>query len=210
MQALGGARVTGAGARAACASAQPSDNRRSRKPRMYETLESLREVRLYPVAPLCDGDLSLRLAATEPLDEAAGWVPAYRFDMYLQGVRHAVGGISLRIANTDHVVMYLGHIGYHVEPAYRGRRLAARSCRLLLPLARRHGLDPLWITCNPDNWASRRTCELVGARLVEIVDVPSDNPIYLNGEPRKCRYRLDIPDGRLAPALSASCNPESL
>ena len=37
--------------------------------------------------------------------------------------------------------------------------------RLLLPLARRHGLQTVWITCNPDNWASRRTCELAGAEL---------------------------------------------
>ncbi|MCS6846739.1 MAG: GNAT family N-acetyltransferase [Anaerolineae bacterium] len=158
---------------------------------MYETLEELRGVTLFTVAPLCDGDLLLHLVGTEPLDETVGRVPTYRFDMHLQGVRHAVGGISLRIANTDHIVNYLGHIGYHVEPAYRGRHLAARSCRLLLPLARRHGLNPLWITCNPDNWASRRTCELAGARLVEIVNVPPDNPIYLGGEPRKCRYRLD-------------------
>jgi len=86
---------------------------------------------------------------------------------------------------------YLGHIGYHVEPAYRSRHLAARSCRLSLPLARRHGLHPLWMTCNPDNWASRRTCELAGARLVETVDLPPNNPIYLSGELRKCRYRLN-------------------
>lgn len=127
---------------------------------MYETLESLRGVTLLPVSPLHDGDLSLCLAEIEPLDEVIGRVPAYRFDMYLSGVSRAVGSISLRVANTHYVVNYLGHIGYHVEPAYRGRRLAARSCRLLLPLARQHGLRPLWITCNPDNWASRRTCEL--------------------------------------------------
>lgn len=161
---------------------------------MYETLEALRSVTLFCVEPLHDGELSLYLAGTETLDEVIGRVPTYRFDMRLQGVRHAVGSISLRIANTDHIVNYLGHIGYHVEPAYRGRHLAARSCQLLLPLARRHGLNPLWITCNPDNWASRRTCELAGARLVEIVDVPPDNPIYLGGEPRKCRYRLDMLD----------------
>ena len=45
------------------------------------------------------------------------------------------------------------------------------------------------ITCTPDNAASRRTCELAGAVLVEIVDVPD---IYQNGEPRKCRYRIEL------------------
>ncbi len=160
---------------------------------MYETLEELRQVTFFPVGLLRDDDLSLTLAGTEPLDERADRVPTYRFDMRLRGVACAVGSISLRVANTDHIVNYLGHIGYHVEPAYRGRHLAARSCRLLLPLARQHGLNPLWITCNPDNWASRRTCELAGAYLVEIVDVPPNNPIHIGGEPRKCRYRLDAP-----------------
>jgi tagatose 1,6-diphosphate aldolase len=62
---------------------------------------------------------------------------------------------------------------------------------LLLPLARSHGLMTIWITCNPDNFASRRTCELAGATLVEIVDLPEDNDMYQRGERQKCRYRLD-------------------
>jgi tagatose 1,6-diphosphate aldolase len=61
---------------------------------------------------------------------------------------------------------------------------------LLLPLARRHGLEILWITCDPDNIASRRTCELAGLELVEIVDVPEHMDMYQRGERRKCRYRL--------------------
>ena len=110
---------------------------------MYESLEDLRNVTFLPVGLLRDGDLYLSLAATEPLNVEMGRVPAYRFDMHLRGIRRPVGGISLRIANTAHIVNYLGHIGYHVEPAYRGRHLAARSCRLLVPLARQHGLNPI-------------------------------------------------------------------
>jgi predicted acetyltransferase len=52
-------------------------------------------------------------------------------------------------------------------------------------------LQTVWITCNPDNWASRRTCELAGAELVEIVDLPEDNDMYRKGKRRKCRYRLE-------------------
>src|SRR5215204_4797163 len=73
-----------------------------------------------------------------------------------------------------------------------GHRFAERSCRLILPLARRHGFDTLWITCNPDNVASRRTCERLGAELVGIVDVPPDNDVYERGSERKCRYRLAL------------------
>jgi len=103
-----------------------------------------------------------------------------------------VGAIGLRIGSTETIEMYYGHFGYHVYPAARGRQYAMRACRLLLPLARRHGFKTLWITCNPENIASRRTCERLGAKLVEVVPVPEDNPLYARGEIQKCRYRFDL------------------
>jgi predicted acetyltransferase len=88
------------------------------------------------------------------------------------------------------IVLYRGHIGYSVEPGYRGHHSAARSVRLLVPLAAAHGLNPVWITCDPDNLASRRTCELAGAELVEIIDIPTNEEMYQRGVRQKCRYRL--------------------
>jgi tagatose 1,6-diphosphate aldolase len=139
---------------------------------------------------LVDGDLELVLTHTFPGDEERHRVPAYRFDM-----RHAVSGdtlgqIELRIGSTPDLEMYGGHLGYRVEPAHKGNHFSARACRLLLPLARSHGLRTLWITCNPENRASRRTCELIGAEFVEIVELPPENDMYRRGERRKCRYRL--------------------
>jgi tagatose 1,6-diphosphate aldolase len=139
-----------------------------------------------------DRDLWLDLRAREPANPLRGWVPAYRFAMRLDGVDHAVGRISFRVGSTNTIEQYAGHVGYEVSAAFRGQRLAERSCRLILPLARRHGFDTLWITCNPDNVASRRTCERLGAELVDIVDVPSNNDVYELGGERKCRYRLAL------------------
>jgi tagatose 1,6-diphosphate aldolase len=102
------------------------------------------------------------------------------------------GRISLRIWTTDYFVRYVGHIAYSVAPEFRGRRYAARACKLLMPLARCHDLGSLWITCDPENIASRRTCERIGAELVEVVDVPEGTPLYDRGERQKCRYRLDL------------------
>ncbi len=141
---------------------------------------------------LIDGDLELVLAEKHPGDPAIGYVPAYKFKMRLVGQEKEIGRIELRIGNTNRIVMYGGHIGYGVAPEHRGHRYAARACRLLLPLARSHGLKTLWITCNPDNVASRRTCELAGAKFVEIVDLPEDIDMYQEGERQKCRYRLDL------------------
>ena len=141
---------------------------------------------------LSDGELELVLAARYPGDTASGRVPAYRFDMILVGSGTEVGHIDLRVGDTQRIAAYAGHIGYGVDPAHRGHRYAARACRLLLGLARRHGMQTLWITCNPDNAASRRTCEILGARLVEIVDLPEDSDMFQRGERQKCRYRLDL------------------
>jgi tagatose 1,6-diphosphate aldolase len=63
-------------------------------------------------------------------------------------------------------------------------------------MARELGLDPLWITCDPENIASRRTCELAGARLVDVVDVLEACIIRRSGHPRKCRYLLPIESRR--------------
>jgi tagatose 1,6-diphosphate aldolase len=102
------------------------------------------------------------------------------------------GAIGFRIGSNHTIEMYYGHFGYHVYPPARGHHYAERACRLLLPLAYRHGLRTLWITCNPDNYASRRTCERLGARLVSIVPVPEEDALYVRGDREKCRYSLDL------------------
>ena len=138
---------------------------------------------------LVDHDLTLILTEKRPGNPVLDYAPAYRFKMMLAGQNVEMGAIDLRISNSHHIVMYAGHIGYSVYPAYRGHHYAARSVLLLLPLALSHDLNPLWITCNPDNYASRRSCELAGFELVEIVDLPPNTDMYLEGERQKCRYR---------------------
>ena len=145
----------------------------------------------------------LRIAplGRDPGDPMVGRSPQYQYWMRLRdeyGGRpgsppvRMLGGIGLRLATTRAIEMYYGHFGYHVYPPARGRHYAERACRLLLPLARAHGMKALWITCNPDNFASRTTCERLGAKMVEIVAVPQSDPLYARGERHKCRYRLDL------------------
>jgi predicted acetyltransferase len=137
---------------------------------------------------LVDGELRVVVRERLPANPGRGWAPMYRFDMTVAGER--VGAIDLRLGATEFMVRYAGQVGYGVDPLHRGHRYAARSLRLIMPLGRAHGLDPLWITCNPDNFASRRTCELAGAVLEEIVDLPRDCDMYADGDRQKCRYRL--------------------
>ncbi len=135
------------------------------------------------------GDLELRLTdySIHPFHR----VPTFFFRMVSQASLVELGTINLRIGSNPHLEQYAGQIGYGVHGPHRGHHYAARSVGLLLPLARREGLDPLWITCDPENIASRRSLEIAGGEFVEIVDIPEDCGIRkYGGKLRKCRFRL--------------------
>jgi tagatose 1,6-diphosphate aldolase len=139
--------------------------------------------------PLVDHELELHLNE-RTLGDTRTRPPTYRFEMRVGG--HLAGSISLRLGHSEYIEKYAGHIGYGVEPIFRGHRFAARACQLVFPVARRHGFRSLWITCNPENVASRRTCEIVGGALVDIVDVPPMIDLYREGDRQKCRYRVTL------------------
>jgi tagatose 1,6-diphosphate aldolase len=145
---------------------------------------------LLDVPLLADRELELHLSERTLGDPARNWVPAYRFEMRVGGRK--AGSISLRVGSNDYIEFYAGHVGYGVEYAFRGHHYAARACKLLFELARHHGMTSLWITCNPENVASRRTCERLGGELVDIVDLPAETDMYKEGERQKCRYRIRL------------------
>jgi tagatose 1,6-diphosphate aldolase len=150
------------------------------------------EFKFLEPGPLIDNDLELVLARKTPPDHRRGYAPVYSFNMLRAGSRGIIGSIDLRIGITEDLVKYSGHFGYRVTVDYRGNRYAARSLKLLLPLARSHNLNPVWVTCDPDNPASRRTCEIAGGKLIDTVDLPKNNNLYKRGERQKCRYRFDL------------------
>ncbi len=139
---------------------------------------------------LADNDLKLQFLklSAHPVHKA----PTYYFRMIHSQTGEELGGINLRVGSTPHLHLYAGHIGYTVHPAHRGHRYAARSVRLLIPVARQLHFEILWITCDPENISSRRTAELAGAQFVEIVNVPENCIIHQTGHKTKCRYRLQV------------------
>lgn len=144
------------------------------------------ELDVLPV--LADRELSLVLA--ERTFAMPNRVPTYRFDMKVDGER--AGSATLRAGLNAYLERYAGQIGYSVDYSFRGRHYAARSCMLLFHLARCHNMSCVWITCNPENVASRRTCEIVGGEMVDIVDVPPEVDLYREGDRQKCRYRIRL------------------
>jgi len=140
---------------------------------------------------LTDNELELKLVKKVPANPAKNYFPMYEFEMRNTITGKKIGDINLRIGFNENI-KYGGHVGYGVLEESRGNRYASRSLKLLFPLAKKHGINPLWVTCNPENIASRKTCELAGGKLVEIVDLPEYNEQYFKGERKKCRYRFDL------------------
>ncbi len=139
---------------------------------------------------LHNGEIRLLLRRTADGCPERQWVPAYHFAICTADGT-PIGECDLRIGHNEQLY-YGGNIGYRIEPPYRGHHYAAKACLLLFELARRHDLRYVIITCNPDNWPSRRTCERAGGRLLEIAPLPADSDMRQQGETEKCIYRFEL------------------
>ena len=124
---------------------------------------------------LKDNEIQLILEKTADGNNKKEWVPAY----------------YLPIGHNDKLY-YGGNIGYSIYEKYRGNHYAGKACQLLFKLAKKHELQYLIITCNPDNYASRKTCEYAGGKLLEITRLPEDNDMRDKGETEKCIYKFTL------------------
>lgn len=137
---------------------------------------------------LQNDEIGLVLEKTADGNEEKGWVPAYHFAICNhEGTK--MGVCDLRIGHNDNLY-YGGNIGYRIYEEYRGHHYAGKACLLLFELAKKHRLEYVIITCNPDNYASRKTCEYAGGELLEIAEVPEDNDMRERGETEKCIFKF--------------------
>jgi len=170
--------------------------------KFFEDLETRREIarcNAFPVRfdgfldtrelELSDGLLELVCVGVAHADILKGYSPSYYFDIRAHGI--AVGQISLRVGYSRSL-FYAGQIGYTVIAQYRGRGYAGRACRLMVPLMRAHAMEKVLITNNPDNTASRRVCEKLGAKLLRVVRIPVTHELYRAGDRYKNIFEWDI------------------
>ena len=143
---------------------------------------------------LIDDDLSLVLTRKNPADTPVkGFVPSYDFEMRSAiDPSRVAGKVNFRAVDLEPLRLYGGHFGYGVAQEFRGRHYAERRFDFSSRWRSAHGFRQVWITCNPENWPSRRTCEHLGGVLVEIVALPPDTDMYKEGTRFKCRYCIDL------------------
>ncbi|MCL2461930.1 MAG: GNAT family N-acetyltransferase [Defluviitaleaceae bacterium] len=134
---------------------------------------------------LSDGVIHLVCTAKKPAIPEKKYVPVYDFAVCKGSEK--VGGINLRIGYAGFgpdlsSLYYGGQIGYSIDEAYRGNGYAGCACRLLLPVARAHGMKKLLITNNVSNTASRRVCEKLGLKFVRVARLPEWHDLHKEGQ----------------------------
>jgi len=145
----------------------------------------------FDTSDLSDGEIYLYLSKTADENKEKGYVPAYYFKIMRCEDNKEVGQCDLRIGHNDNT-KYGGNIGYEVYEPFRGNHYAAKACKLLFKLARKHNMKELIITCSPNNIASRKTCEYIGAELMGIIDLPEWHEMYKHGRRKTCQYVIKL------------------
>lgn len=123
-------------------------------------------------------------------DLPLGFVPSGFYVGIVDG--EVVGRVSIRFQLNEVLAKVGGHIGYGVRPTQRRKGYATQMLRLSLPIARRHGIERVLLTCNLDNVGSWKVIERCGGVFESIADYPE------LGSPKR-RYWIDTAP---EPALS--------
>ena len=139
-----------------------------------------------PPETLTNGDIVLTFSGIEKGNPPRGLVPYYHFRILLADGTDA-GHINFRVGETLHVRFCAGHIGFGIAEDHRGNGYALQACRALAPFVR-SVYETVIITCDPDNGASIRTLEELGAEYIDTADVPADDPGHAHGARDKRRY----------------------
>ncbi len=139
----------------------------------------------------CDDEICVKVNALLTPDESKYHVPTYNFAVYSKAGNEQVGAISFKVGSNDGIY-FGGNIGYEIYPQFRGRHYAYKACKLLFPLIKMHGWEKVIITCDPDNLPSARTCELLGAKKLEVVTAKVGSIADTLGMATKVRYELTL------------------
>ena len=140
---------------------------------------------------LQDNEIKLVVERVSEGDPIKGWVPAYYFGIYDFNA-NKIGFCDLRVGYSDGLY-YGGHIGYTVFEEHRGHHYALKACKLMFELAKKHGMEYLYITCNPANTPSRKTLEGLEGELIEIAELPEDNDMRVrDGQTNVCVFKFDF------------------
>lgn len=119
-------------------------------------------------------------------------VPFYNFDILNKNLNNTkVGHINFRVGETNHVRLYAGFIGYEILERYRGNNYSYKACKAIEPFVKNY-YESVIITAEVENASSIKVIEKLGAKKLNIVKVPKDDPSFLGGAREKVRYEWTL------------------
>lgn len=136
-----------------------------------------------------DDKVILKIIEKNPGDNRM--IPFYYYDIYEKNSLKQIGKISVRIGHNYHSY-YNGNIGYEINADARGHNYSYYASKLVMNVANFHDMKDVIITCSRSNIASRKIIEKLGAKILEITDVPSDYFGYYEGMDKQCIYKKFI------------------
>ena len=135
-------------------------------------------------------DLKLKKVVKE--FKEANVVPALVYDILLYGTKTVIGECDARLGMNMHLY-YSGNIGFSVYEKYRGNSVAEEAVNLLKQVFKANNVNRIIIATNPDNHATQRVCEKLGAKFMEKAEIPEDNDMrILRGETHKLIWYLEL------------------
>lgn len=148
------------------------------------------ELKSYDI--LIGSEIDLQIKDDKGEDTSDRWSPEYRFNILLHSTDTIIGHINVRIGDDESLEYYYGHIGYGIDESYRGNQYSVKACKLAKQVLLDNSVKRVIITCDPENKASRKTCERIGAVLLDVIEIPEDSEAYSEDESQKCRYEWII------------------
>ena len=119
-------------------------------------------------------------------------VPLYVYNIYEKNKYKKIGRITIRLGFNEEI-FYLGNIGYSIAKNFRGNNYAEKSCQMLIDLLKQNNIKgTILITVNPLNIASKKTCENLGAVLLDTVHIPTTSIYYAISDNVKDRYAIEL------------------
>ena len=142
----------------------------------YRRLSLEKDGRLYGVGGLADLTIPEWLALLEkksrPENCPEGLVPDSTFLCVREADGALVGMINIRHVLNGFLRDFGGHVGYSVHPDERGKGYGKEQLRLGLLECRKLGIDPVLLTCEPWNAASRAVIRAGGGVLEDVRTKP--------------------------------------
>ncbi len=134
--------------------------------------------------------VDLKIVEKRPEDKEKGYCPMYIW--HVMKDNQVVGEVLFRIGFNENIY-YGGNIGITIFEEYRGNRYAGFASKMLLKVAKKHNIKEIYVTCNPDNIASKKTIETnINCQFVERALIPKHNDQYEKGMREKLIYKLVI------------------